>query len=211
VLDNIWSRIILAASRCSARLERNARNYDGLRRWGDRLHKIALLAGGTLAFATAALLFGLRAAGKADNGGFIGAGSLSADLNLALELALVVGLTVGMLLARRGRIEAHRINQTIWTLVNAALVACVMVPSLRNAKVASPADLAHWSAALPGLHAAVGVLTVLSALWLVLQMNDILPAQWHVTWWKRLMRVTLVGYWLVALLGIALYFQWYVG
>ena len=170
-----------------------------------------MLAGGALASATAALVLGLRAAGKSEGGGFLGPGSLGADLNLTVELALVVGLTVGMLLARRGRIEAHRINQTIWALVNAALVVCVMVPSLHNAKLGSLADLAHWSAALPWLHAAIGLLTVLGALWLVLQMNDILPEQWHIAWWKRLMRLTLAGYWVVAVLGIALYFQWYVG
>jgi len=175
------------------------------------MRKIALLAGGAFAFATAALVLGLRAAGKAESGGFFGPGSLAADLNLTLEVALVLGLTAGMLFARRGRIETHRVNQTIWALVNAALVICVMVPSLAHAKLARLADLAHWSAALPWLHAAIGALTLAGALWLVLQMNDVLSERWHVTWWKRLMRLTLAGYWIVALLGIALYFQFYVG
>lgn len=178
---------------------------------GNRVNRIALLAGGALAFATAAVMFGLRAAGKGEAGGFIGPGSLLGDLNLTLELLLVAGLTAGMVLARRGRIEAHRVNQTIWALVNAALVVCVMVPSLHNAKLGSLADLAHWSAALPWLHAAAGALTLLGALWLVLQMNDLLPQRWRVSWWKNLMRLTLAGYWLVALLGITLYVQWYVG
>jgi hypothetical protein len=173
--------------------------------------KIALLAGAAAACAVAAIVLGARVAGKAQSGGFFGPGPLAADINLTLEIALVVGLTAGLLLARRGRIETHRVNQTIWALVNAALVACVMIPSLGHAKVARLSDLAHWSAALPWLHAAVGLLTVASALWLVLQMNDILPEHWHITSWKNLMRFTLAGYWLVALLGVALYFQWYVG
>jgi uncharacterized membrane protein YozB (DUF420 family) len=177
----------------------------------DRVRTIALLAGGALAFAAAAVIFALRAAGKAGAGGFLGPGSLLADLNLTLEVLLVLGLTAGMLFARRGRIEAHRVNQTIWALINVALVVTIMVPSLRNAKIGSLADLAHASEALPWLHAALGLLTVVSALWLVLQMNDILPERWHVSWWKTLMRLTLVGYWAVALLGIALYCKWYVG
>jgi hypothetical protein len=178
---------------------------------GLRVKTIALAAGAAVALGTLAVIVGLRAAGKGDAGGFLGPGSLLGDLNLTLEIALVMGLTAGMFLARRGRIEAHRINQTILTLANAALVAAVMLPSLRHAKLAGLAELAHWSAALPWLHAAIGTLTVLGALWLVLQMNDILPASWHIAGWKRLMRLTLAGYWAVALLGIAIYFQWYVG
>jgi hypothetical protein len=177
----------------------------------DRVRTIALLAGGALAFGTAAVIFALRGAGKADAVGFLGHGSMLADLNLALEALLVLGLTAGMLLARQGKVEAHRVNQTIWALVNVALVVAVMVPSLRNAKIGSLAELAHASAALPWLHAALGLLTVAGALWLVLQMNDILPERWHVSWWKTLMRITLAGYWAVALLGIALYYKWYVG
>src|SRR5262249_52802971 len=161
------------------------------------------------AFAVAGLVLGLRAAGKAESGGFFGPGSLAADLNLTLEIALVLGLTAGMLFARSGRIERHRVNQTIWALVNAALVACVMVPSLSHAKFGKLGDVVHWSSALPWLHAVVGALTLVGALWLVLQMNDVLPERWHITGWKTLMRCTLAGYWLVALLGILLYFQWY--
>jgi hypothetical protein len=172
---------------------------------------IALAGGAALAFAVAAVMFWLRASGKAGSGGFIGPGSLLGDLNLCLEILLVLGLSAGFLLARRGRIEAHRVNQTAWTLINAALVASAMAPSLANAKLASLADLAHWPAALPWLHATIGGFTVIAALWLVLQMNDVLPAAWHVSWWKGLMRLTLAGFWAVALLGIAIYFKWYVG
>ena len=175
------------------------------------MRTIALAAGAALAFAVAAVMFWLRATGRAAGAGFIGPGSLLGDLNLVLEILLVLGLTFGFLFARRGRIEAHRLNQTVWTLLNVALVASVMAPSLAKAKLASLADLARWSSALPWLHAAIGALTLIGALWLVLQMNDVLPASWHVSWWKRLMRLTLAGYWAVALLGIALYFQWYVG
>jgi hypothetical protein len=187
-LGHIWSRIILAPVR-----------------------KIALLAGGAAAFAVAALVLGLRAAGKAQSGGFFGPGPLAADVNLTLEIALVVGLSAGMLFARAGRIETHRVNQTIWALVNAALVACVMIPSLTQAKLARLSDLAHWSSALPWLHSAIGAVTVLAALWLVLQMNDVLPERWHIARWKTLMRCTLAGFWIVAVLGILLYFQAYVG
>ena len=83
------------------------------------MKKIALLAGGAAACAVAAIALGLRAVNKAQSGGFFGPGPLAADINLSLEIALVLGLTAGMLLARRGRIETHRVNQTIWALVMA--------------------------------------------------------------------------------------------
>jgi hypothetical protein len=40
-------------------------------------------------------------------------------------------------------------------------------------------------------------------------MNDILPQRLHVRNWKNLMRLTLAGYWIVAILGIATYRAWY--
>jgi uncharacterized membrane protein YozB (DUF420 family) len=173
--------------------------------------KAAMLTGGALALAIVALILGLRAAGKADANGFLGPASLLSDLNLTLELLLVLGLTFGMGLARGGHIEAHRVNQTAWVLVNAALVLCIMIPSLQNAKPGSLADLAKVSTGLPLLHAAIGALALAGGLWLVLQMNDVLPQRWHTARWKTLMRLTLAGYWLVALLGIAIYFVWNVG
>jgi hypothetical protein len=173
--------------------------------------RTALQAGGALAIAIVAFVVGLHAAGKADAGGFLGPASLLSDINLTLEILLVLGLTFGMTLARGGRIEAHRFNQTVWVLVNAALVLCIMIPSLQNAQPRTFADLTKVSSGLPLLHAAIGVLTLTAGLWLVLQMNDVLPRRWHTAKWKTLMRLTLTGYWLVALLGVGIYYTWNVG
>jgi hypothetical protein len=170
-----------------------------------------LLTGGALTIAIVAVVLGLRATGKANAGGFLGPASLLSDLNLTLEILLVLGLTFGMALARGGRIEAHRLNQTVWVLVNAALVLCIMIPSLQNAKPGSFADLAKISTALPLVHGVIGALTLAAGLWLILQMNDVLPQRWHTAKWKTLMRLTLTGYWLVALLGIGIYYAWNVG
>ena len=173
------------------------------------MKKTALCAGIILAGAAAALVLTLRAAGKADTPGFFGLGTLLADINLSLELLLVAGLTFGMMLARRGSIEAHRVNQTIWVLVNAVLVALIMIASIRTFKIAHLSDLANAGNLVIVAHATIGGLTLLAGLWLVLQMNDILPARWHIRGWKTLMRATLAGYWAVALLGIATYRVWY--
>jgi hypothetical protein len=171
--------------------------------------KTALITGIALAGAVAALVLALRAFGKADTPGFFGPGTLLADINIALELLLVAGLTFGMMLARSGNIEAHRVNQTAWVLVNAVLVALIMIASIRTFKLAHLSDLANSGNLIIVIHAAVGALTLVAGLWLVLQMNDVLPARWHIRGWKTLMRATLAGYWTVALLGIATYRVWY--
>ncbi len=152
------------------------------------MKKIALVSGIVLAAATAALVLGLRASGKADVPGFFGLGTLQADVNLTLELLLVAGLTVGMALARRGHIEAHRINQTTWVMVNAVLVALIMVGSIRAFKLAHFSDLANPGNFIIAAHALFGTLTFAAGAWLVLQMNDILPERLHIRNWKALMR-----------------------
>ena len=173
------------------------------------MRKIAILGGCAAAAATAAVVLGLVAAGKADKAGVLGSGGLIADINLVLELLLVLGLTFGFYLARKGNIEAHRINQTIWVMVNAALVACIMAGSILSFKLNSFAELADPGIGITWLHALIGTATFVAGLWLVLQMNDILPKRFHITWWKNLMRMTLAGYWIVALLGFATYYYWY--
>ncbi len=173
------------------------------------MKKTALFAGLILAGAAAALVLVLRASGKADAPGFFGLGTRLADVNITLELLLVAGLTVGMMLARRGNIEAHRVNQTAWVLVNAVLVGLIMIASIRTFKLAHVSDLANSGNLIIVAHALVGALTLIAGLWLVLQMNDILPERFHLRGWKTLMRATLAGYWAVALLGIATYRVWY--
>ena len=172
---------------------------------------LALLAGAAAAAATLGVSYSIFSAGKEGAPGFFGPGVLIADINLALEILLVLGLTAGMALARAGKIEAHRVNQTIWALVNAALVASIMLGSMQDVKLAKAADLADARIGVTWLHAAVGAFTLVAGMWLVLQMNDVLPKALHVAWWKNLMRATLAGYWAVALLGLATYYFWYAG
>ncbi|HZQ62124.1 MAG TPA: hypothetical protein VFC24_12285 [Casimicrobiaceae bacterium] len=170
-----------------------------------RLGWVAVLAVGT----TFVMVLVLRQTGKSDAAGFFGAGPLLADLNIVFEVILVLGLTLGMFLARRGNIEAHRRNQTTWVLVNLVLVALVMVPSIRTFKFNGLADLRDPGNLATWLHAGIGTLTVIAGTWLVLQMHELLPAALRVQRWKTLMRATLAGYWIVALLGLATYRGWY--
>jgi len=95
-------------------------------------------------------------------------------------------------------------------ILNIGLIALVMAGSMQDVKIAKTADLADWRIGVTWLHAAVGTLTALAGLWIVLQMNNVLPQSLCVAWWKNLMRAALAGYWLTALLGFATYYFWYI-
>jgi len=165
----------------------------------------AVMVGGALAWVAGIWMSGLEG-----SRGFFGAGPLIADANLILEIFLVAGITYGFLLARRGSIDAHQVNQTTWVVLNLGLIAMIMAGSMQDVKIAKTADLADWRVGVTWLHALVGTLTAAAGLWIVLQMNNVLPAGLHVAGWKNLMRATLAGYWLTALLGFGTYYFWYI-
>lgn len=165
----------------------------------------AVMVGGALAW-----IAGIWLAGMEGSRGLFGLGPLIADANLVLEVFLVAGVTYGFLLARRGNIDAHRVNQTTWVALNLGLIALVMAGSMQDVKIAGTPDLADWRTGITWLHALVGTLTAGAGLWIVLQMNKVLPASLHVAGWKNLMRAALAGYWLTGLLGLLTYYFWYV-
>jgi CDGSH-type Zn-finger protein/uncharacterized membrane protein YozB (DUF420 family) len=173
------------------------------------IRRLSLIVGGLLVAGAVAGILAIEAAGKWSAPGFLGPGGLIPDLNLALELLLVAGLTFGYWLAKRGNLAAHRYNQTIWVLVNAVLVALIMARGMENAALDAASDLVRPHLLVPWLHATLGAATVAAGLWLVLQMNGLLPQRLHVRGWKTLMRVTLAGYWAVAALGLAIYYLWF--
>src|SRR5256885_7450896 len=80
-----------------------------------------VMVAGSLAWTAGIWLSGLEG-----SRGFFGAGPLIADANLILEIFLVAGVTYGFLLARRGNIDAHQVNQTTWVVLNPGLIPPVM-------------------------------------------------------------------------------------
>src|SRR5262245_13024468 len=157
-----------------------------------------------------AWIAGIWISGLAGTRGFFGPGPLIADANLILEVFLVAGVTYGFLLARRGNIDAHQVNQTTWVVLNLGLIALVMAGAMQDVRISHPSHLADWRVGVTWLHAAVGTLTALAGLWIVLQMNGVLPKALHVAAWKTMMRSALAGYWLTGLLGFMTYYFWYI-
>lgn len=101
-------------------------------------------------------------------------------------------------------------NQTTWVVLNLGLIALVLAGSMQDAKLIRIEDLADRRIGLTWLHALVGTVTALAGLWIVLQMNGVLPKDLHASAWKNLMRAALAGYWLTALLGVLPYYFWYI-
>ena len=135
-----------------------------------------------------------------------------ADLVLLLETAMGLVLLIGAVLARRGRFRAHACCQATVVLLNAALVALVMVPSFAQHVVPKiPARLGKPYYATASAHAALGSVAEVVGLYILLAAGtSVLPPRFRLTRYKLWMRTALVLWWLVILLGWMTYFRWYV-
>jgi plastocyanin len=146
--------------------------------------------------------------------GFLGlGGTWRADFNLSLQLAMGVALLVGMMLVRAGRIRAHQYCQTSVVVLNLALIAGIMAPSF-GAQVKPHLAEATRSAyfAVPLAHAALGTLTELLGLYVILVAGtSLLPKSVRFSNYKPWMRTTLALWWIVIALGIGIYTIWYRG
>ena len=178
---------------------------------------------------TAFMIVG-RSQGLANSDGFLGTrATLFADFNLVAQIILILGLTLGFGLARAGNIQAHQYNQTMWVFVNLVLVIFIMVVSYQQQVAPGiPEKLLRAYYASAFTHALLGTLIILSALLIVFRMNfpqvfmrtrmemrdgkeeKVTVNYYPKSIWKNQMRITLAGYWLIGLLGIATYFFWYV-
>ncbi len=137
--------------------------------------------------------------------------SLAADFNLIAEIILMLGLLLGFGFALTKHISAHQYNQTAWALFNIILVLFIMLGSFFTQVVSGlPAQLIKLHGVVAILHAILGSITLVCAVYILLRMNGLLPKPLRIKWWKNLMRFTLGMYLLVGLLGLGTYLVWYV-
>ena len=150
--------------------------------------------------------------GVAARPGFLGTrANLFSDMNLVAQFVLLAGLSVGAVLARRGNIAAHQYNQTAWVLFNVVLTIFIMaVAFFEYIAPGLPGNFGQAYVVASTIHAALGSLTILCGIYLLLRMNRRLPRSLRISWWKGLMRLTFVLYWIVGLIGLAVYYFWYV-
>jgi Ca2+/H+ antiporter len=97
------------------------------------------------------------------------AAPLTANVVFVLELAMGAGLLVGARLARKGRFRQHAWCQSVIVLLNLAVVAVMMIPSFRvHVLPRIPAKLGKAYYALATTHAALGTVTELAGLYILL-------------------------------------------
>jgi len=123
-----------------------------------------------------------------------------------------VGLLVGAQLARLKRFTQHAWCQSVVVLVNLLLIVLTMLPSFR-ARVAPrvPLRLGKAYYALATAHAALGTLAEGGGLYILLAVGtSLLPVRLRIGNYKPWMRIVLVLWWVVLVLGVATYVRWYV-
>jgi uncharacterized membrane protein YozB (DUF420 family) len=187
-----------------------ARKKIGL---ADRYAKLVLVLVVTLGlFILLLLMLAGSISGIPAQPGFLGTRAfLYSDLNLIAQFALLMGLSLGVVLARRGHYKAHQYTQTTMVLFNLVLVLSIMVGSFsRHVVPGLPGNLSTLYGIIPTIHASVGALAVGCGVYLLLRMNQLLPKGLRIKGWKNLMRLTFGLYWTVGLLGLAVYYVWYV-
>jgi uncharacterized membrane protein YozB (DUF420 family) len=136
----------------------------------------------------------------------------AADLTLLLEITMGVGLLIGARFARLGRFRLHAWCQSIIVLMNAAVIAVIMIPPFRlQVYPRIPAKLGRAYYGLATTHAALGSLAEITALYILLAAGtNLLPPKLRIANYKLWMRSALVLWWSVLALGIATYIRWHV-
>ncbi len=145
--------------------------------------------------------------------GLLGTGAAGpADLNLLLQFAMAAVLTLGMFLARAKRFRAHAWTQSTVLLLNLVAIGSVMGPSFHRQgvpHVASEWRDPYYAAAM--VHAGVGTVVESLGLYVVLvAATNIMPGRLRFRNYKLWMRTTLALWWVVVMLGVGVYYVWYI-
>ena len=134
------------------------------------------------------------------------------DLVLLLEMAMGLALLTGAFLAWRGKFRAHAWCQSVVVLLNAVLVVLVMLPSFhRQVWPRIPLKLGRFYFGLATAHAALGAVVECAALYILLAAGTtLMPEKLRLTRYKLWMRIVLIAWWAVLLLGVTTYARWYI-
>ena len=136
----------------------------------------------------------------------------AANVVVVLEIGMGLALLVGAWLARKRRFRQHAWCQSTVVLLNLAVIVVMMIPSFRvHVLPRIPARLGRAYYALATAHAALGTVTELAGLYILLSAGtSVLPEKLRIIKYKAWMRTVLVLWWVVLLLGFATYARWYV-
>ena len=135
---------------------------------------------------------------------------IQADLNLLLHLAILLLIVTGFTFARRKRFEIHE----KWMFSGIVLVAVSffawMAPSYIDNFHVIVEELYSPGVIVTNIHVALGAITGILAIYIVLRMKFDIPQRFAVKRVKRLMRTTFTLWWLTFISGLSFYLIYYV-
>lgn len=144
--------------------------------------------------------------------GFLGTNAnFAADMTLVLMLLIAALFTVGFILARQRRYVEHRWIQTTAATLNAILVLWMMILPFRDfilRDTDGPRPGIFYT--ITGIHAAIGAIAFVFGVFVTLRGNQLVPRVLRFNNYKLFMRVAYSLYILATLLGILVYFTWFV-
>ena len=145
--------------------------------------------------------------------GFFGtSANFAADFTLVMMIFIAALFTIGVFLAIRKKYDAHRWVQTTAAILNAIMVSWMMILPYRDFVAPGlPAQLSEKFYAITTLHAFVGLFALTFGLFVTLRGNGLVPKALKFKNYKGFMRVAYGMYMLTTLLGIWVYFAWFVG
>jgi len=144
--------------------------------------------------------------------GFLGTNAnFAADMTLVLMLLIAALFTVGFILARQRRYVAHRWIQTTGATLNAILVLWMMILPFRDfilRDIGGPRPGIFYT--ITGIHAAIGAIAFVFGVFVTLRGNQLVPRVLRFNNYKLFMRIAYSLYILATLLGVLVYFTWFV-
>jgi uncharacterized membrane protein YozB (DUF420 family) len=144
--------------------------------------------------------------------GFFGThANFAADVTLLLMVMIGIIFTIGFVLARKKRFEAHRWVQTAAASLNAILVLWLMILPFRDFVIRDTGGpRAGLFYAITILHAILGAVALPFGLFVVLRGNRLVPRALRFNNYKLFMRTAYGLYILTILVGIIVYYTWFV-
>ncbi len=144
--------------------------------------------------------------------GFLGtSANMFADLTLTMMVLILLTFSFGVYLAVKGRYDTHKWVQTTGVVLNVILVLWLMVIPYRNLvlnDVGGPREPIFYQVAM--VHATVGFFAFFLGSFIVLRGHKLVPKFLQFKNYKLFMRTAYGLYFTTTLLGVWLYYTWYV-
>jgi hypothetical protein len=144
--------------------------------------------------------------------GFLGTNAnFAADMTLTLSLLVVTLFSIGVYLAVHGKYDVHKWVQTTGAVTNLILVLWLMILPYRAFVLndqGGPREAIFYQVTM--LHAAVGFFAFFLGNFVVLRGHKLVPKFLRFNNYKLFMRTAYGLYLTTTILGVALYYTWYV-